>query len=149
MCIFLLSETVLPPDKALAVYVQAPASSWEYRGAVFVGCPSANLPLLWPKPGQIPFTVEQGQQPIPAAQIGVSVEDISTLPSLNVGTTKRIEELALKVGENLFNFMQSFCSLQGDKLIVPTNILDQWFKKFQDRAKKDPDYINRFFHFSS
>ena len=148
MCIFLVNETCLPPNKALAVYVQAPGSSFEFRGAVHVGCPSANLPLLWPAPGGAPnggplqLTVA-GAPPL-TAQIGVSVEDLAAVPMLNVGSQKRVEELALKVGENLFNFMQSFCSVQGDKLIVPTNILDIWFKKFQSRAQKDPDYINRF-----
>ena len=149
MCIFLLNATSLPPDKALAVYVQAPGSSFEFRGAVHVGCPSASLPLLWPSPGSAggntgPALITASGNPPFTAQIGVSVEDLATLPMLNVGSQKRVETLALKVGENLFNFMQSFCSVQGDKLIVPTYILDLWFQKFQNRAQKDPDYINRF-----
>jgi hypothetical protein len=79
-----------------------------------------------------------------SAQIGVSIEDLLTLPMLNVGQQKRIEELALKVGKNLFNFMQSFCTVEGDKLLIPMDILNRWFKKFQDKAKRDPDYLTHF-----
>jgi hypothetical protein len=146
MCIFLLNELALPAGKALAVYVQSPGSQYEYRGAVHSACPSAVFPLLWPTTvannGQMLLT-GVGTPPL-SAQIGVSIEDLLTLPMLNVGQQKRIEELALKVGENLFNFMQSFCTVEGDKLLIPMDILNRWFKKFQDKAKRDPDYLNRF-----
>jgi len=49
-----------------------------------------------------------------------------------------------QVGQNLFNYMQSFCSVQGNTLIVPANILDQWFTKLQEKAKVDPECLNRF-----
>ncbi len=145
MCIFLLNEMALPLGKALAVYVQSPGSQYEYRGAVHSACPSAVFPLLWPganSNGQMLLT-GVGTPPL-SAQIGVSVEDLVTLPVLNVGQQKRVEELAMKVGENLFNFMQSFCTVEGDKLLIPMDILNQWFKKFQEKAKRDPDYLNRF-----
>ncbi|GJN08522.1 hypothetical protein PR202_ga26455 [Eleusine coracana subsp. coracana] len=57
---------------------------------------------------------------------------------------QRAERVALRVGENLFNFMQSFCGADGGKLVVPTDILDRWFRKFQERAKKDPSYLKSF-----
>ncbi|KAG5547645.1 hypothetical protein RHGRI_013366 [Rhododendron griersonianum] len=60
-----------------------------------------------------------------SAKIGVSVEDLNTLPALDVAPEKRIGHLALKVGENLFNFMQSFCGVDGSKLVVPMDILDR------------------------
>ena len=74
------------------------------------------------------------------AKIGVSIEDLSAIPALNVGH----QQLALKVGENLFNFMQSFCTTDSNKLVVPNDILDRWFKKFQERAKRDPEYLKSF-----
>jgi hypothetical protein len=40
--------------------------------------------------------------------------------------------------------MQSFCGVDGSKLIVPMDILDRWFKKFQERAKRDPEYLKGF-----
>ncbi|KAG6469184.1 hypothetical protein ZIOFF_073888 [Zingiber officinale] len=79
------------------------------------------------------------------AKIGVSVEDLASLPPVaDAGAEKKAERLALRVGENLFNFMQSFCGIDGSWLIVPMDILDRWFKKFQERARKDPSYLKGF-----
>ncbi|KAG9457682.1 hypothetical protein H6P81_002190 [Aristolochia fimbriata] len=143
MCIFLLNGLSLPPDKALAIYVQSPGSPFVYCGAVHVSRPSAVLNLNWPSPGgQMQLTAADA--PPLSAKIGVSVEDLISLPSLDVTAQRKIEHLALKVGENLFNFMQSFCGVDGSRLVVPMDILDRWFKKFQDRAKKDPDYLKGF-----
>lgn len=142
MCIFLLNGFQLPADKALAVYIQSPGSAFFFCGAVTVARPSAVLALPWPEPGgQLQLTADS----VPlSAKIGVSVEDLATLPSLDVTAEKRIERLAMKVGENLFNFMQSFCGVDGSKLVVPMDILDRWFKKFQERAKRDPEYLKGF-----
>lgn len=143
VCIFLLNNFTLPPDKALAVYIQSPGSPFLYCGAVTLARPSAVLSLPWPEPGgQLQLTAPDAA-PL-SAKIGVSVEDLATLPSLDVAAEKKIERLALKVGENLFNFMQSFCGVDGSKLVVPMDILDRWFKKFQERAKRDPEYLKGF-----
>ncbi|XP_058744783.1 protein OPI10 homolog [Vicia villosa] len=145
ICIFLLNSFTLPPDKALAVYVQSPGSPFVFCGAVTIARPSAVLSLSWPEPGSgsvLPQLTADAQQL--SAKIGVSVEDLATLPSLDVAGEKRIERLAMKVGENLFNFMQSFCGVDGSKLIVPMDILDRWFKKFQEKAKRDPEYLKGF-----
>lgn len=143
ICIFLLNSFTLPADKALAVYIQSPGSPFLFCGAVTLARPSAVLSLPWPEPG--------GQNQLTAsdsttlsAKIGVSVEDLASLPSLDVAAERRIERLAMKVGENLFNFMQSFCGVDGSKLVVPMDILDRWFKKFQERAKRDPEYLKGF-----
>ncbi|OIW02635.1 hypothetical protein TanjilG_24086 [Lupinus angustifolius] len=147
ICIFLLNSFTLPPDKALAVYIQSPGSPFVFVGAVTVARPSAVLSLPWPDPGcsdgsgQLQLTADAQ---LLTAKIGVSVEDLASLPSLDVAAEKRIERLAMKVGENLFNFMQSFCGVDGSKLIVPMDILDRWFKKFQERAKRDPEYLKGF-----
>lgn len=83
--------------------------------------PTSDCQLQLTAPDVVPHT----------AKIGVSVEDLSTLASLDVAAERRIEHLAMKVGESLFNFMQSFCGVDGSKLVVPIDILDRWFKKFQ------------------
>ena len=148
LCIFLLNNFTLPPDKALAVYVQSPGSPFVFCGAITLTRPSAVLTLAWPEPGgdaaNMPLQIASADAAPISAKIGVSVEDLASLPSLDVMAEKRIERLALKVGENLFNFMQSFCGVDGSKLVVPMDILDRWFKKFQDRAKRDPEYLKGF-----
>jgi hypothetical protein len=40
--------------------------------------------------------------------------------------------------------MQSFCGADGGKLVVPMDILDRWFCKFQERAKKYLAYLKGF-----
>ncbi|CAI0548283.1 unnamed protein product [Linum tenue] len=143
VCVFLLNNFTLPPDKALAVYVQSPGSAFQYCGAVTIARPSAVLSLNWPEPGgQLQLTAADAA-PL-TAKIGVSVVDLASLTSLDVAAEKRIERLAMRVGENLFNYMQSFCGVDGSKLIVPMDILDRWFKKFQERAKRDPEYLKGF-----
>ncbi|XP_023526567.1 protein OPI10 homolog isoform X2 [Cucurbita pepo subsp. pepo] len=143
MCIFLLNNFTLPPDKALAVYIQSPGSHFLFCGAVTLARPSAVLTLPWPEPSGQMQLMPADSAPV-SAKIGVSVEDLASLQSLDVTAEKRIERLALKVGENLFNFMQSFCGVDGSKLVVPMDILDRWFKKFQEKAKRDPEYLKGF-----
>ncbi|KAJ4840894.1 hypothetical protein Tsubulata_010398 [Turnera subulata] len=143
ICIFLLNNFTLPPDKALAVYIQSPGSPFQYCGAVTIARPSAVLTLNWPEPGgQLQLTAANAAPA--SAKIGVSVEDLASLPSLDVVKEQGVERVAMRVGENLFNYMQSFCGVDGSRLIVPTDILDRWFKKFQERAKRDPEFLKSF-----
>ncbi|GAV58453.1 DUF775 domain-containing protein [Cephalotus follicularis] len=143
ICIFLLNSFTLPPDKALAVYIQSPGSHFVFCGAVTLSRPSALLSLTWPDPGGQMQLTAADSAPL-SAKIGVSVDDLASLPSLDVAAEKRIERLAMKVGENLFNFMQSFCGVDGSRLVVPMDILDRWFKKFQEKAKRDPQFLKDF-----
>ncbi|KAL0731056.1 hypothetical protein Bca4012_027150 [Brassica carinata] len=145
MCIFLLNNFTLPPDKALAVYVQSPGSAFTFCGAVTLSRPSAVLSLQWPEAGSAAqMQLTAGDSAPLSAKIGISVEDAAALPSLDVAAERKIERLAMRVGENLFNFMQSFCGVDGSKLVVPMDILDRWFKKFQERAKRDPGRLKIF-----
>jgi hypothetical protein len=117
--VFLLppAAAALPPGKAVAVYYQAAANRpFAFLGALGPTRPSATFRLP-----------EAGDEPEPPAP-----------------EEQRAERVALRVGENLFNFMQSFCAADGGKLIVPTDIMDRWFRKFQERAKKDPSYLKSF-----
>eukprot|EP01018_Ginkgo_biloba_P026034 Gb_07045 [translate_table: standard] len=143
ICVFLLREMVFPPGKALAVFTQSPGSQFQYCGAVHTGCPSAVLSLLWPSAGGHMQLMAPNSAPL-TAKIGICVEDLVCLPSLNMGEQKRAEELATKLGENLFNFMQSFCSVEMNKLVVPMDILDKWFKRLQERSKRDPACLKGF-----
>nr|XP_043629513.1 protein Hikeshi [Erigeron canadensis] len=148
VCIFLLNNFTLPPDKALAVYIQSPGSPFVFVGAVTLTRPSAVLSLQWPDAAAVDGggggLLTSPDAPPLSAKIGVSVEDLAALPSLDVSAEKKIQRMAMKVGENLFNFMQSFCGVDGSKLVVPMDILDRWFKKFQDRSKRDPEYLKGF-----
>lgn len=56
------------------------------------------------------------------------------------------EDFCRRVGMDLFNFMQSFggvSSVGPDKLLVPANVLDQWFNRISNRLRRDPDFLTR------
>lgn len=142
ICLFLLNEFSIPPEKALALHVQSPGSHFQYCGAVYKACPSAVLSLLWPNPGGQMQLTAPGTRSL-SGKVGLAVEDVLSLPAFNVGQQRQIEALAMRVGENFFTFMQSFCSLGADKLIVPLDILNRWFKKFQEKIRRDSDYLNK------
>ncbi|KAL8128604.1 hypothetical protein V2J09_017759 [Rumex salicifolius] len=76
LCIFLLNGLTLPVDKALAVYIQSPGSSFLYSGAVTISRPSTVLTLPWPDPAadstSPPQLTATGAPPL-SAKIGVSV----------------------------------------------------------------------------
>ncbi|XP_024387247.1 protein OPI10 homolog [Physcomitrium patens] len=142
ICIYLFHEESIPPDKAVAVYVQSPGSSFQFRGGVTRACPSSVLSLLWPTTSSQMNLIGSTSRPV-TAKIGVSIEDAATLPALNVGRHRQLEQVALNVGRNLFNFMQSFCHVQDNHLGVPRGIFEQWYKKFVERSQRDPEYVNR------
>ncbi|KAG6532124.1 hypothetical protein ZIOFF_005962 [Zingiber officinale] len=151
LCVFLLLAVAssFPPSKALAVYFQPPGHPFLFCGAVHPARPSALLSLPWPDPSEEPPIPDPNPNPLQlalaSAKIGVSVEGLASLPPVAyTSAEKKAERLALRVGENLFNFMQSFCGIDGSRLVVPMDILDRWFKKFQERARKDPNYLKDF-----
>ena len=122
----------------MALYVQSPGSHFQYCGAVCQTYPSAVLPLLWPNAdGQIRQLAPPDSAPL-TAKIGLAVEDLVTLPSLDVKKQRQLELLALKVGENLLGFLQ-LPSL-GDKLIKnPLDVFNKWLKKFEEKLYKDSE----------
>ena len=72
------------------------------------------------------------------------LETISNLDMVNTGVEDRLA-FAHKIALDLFQFMTSFSS--GDPssnnncLIVPTNIFDKWFSRFEAKYKIDPNFM--------
>lgn len=31
----------------------------------------------------------------------------------------------------------------GDQLVLPSNVLERWFKRFEDKFRRDPDFLVR------
>ena len=47
---------------------------------------------------------------------------------------------------DLFRYMESFqaaTQINSEQMIVPMNILDRWFNKFQNKFRRDPDFLTR------
>lgn len=53
------------------------------------------------------------------------------------------EDFAKRVAFNLFRYIESFGGTQGDQIAVPASVLDQWFTRFQEKSRRDPDFLAR------
>ncbi len=53
------------------------------------------------------------------------------------------------VAQNLYNFMNSYSSdlstinpyNSSNYMVVPQDFLDKWFKKFEEKFRRDPNFI--------
>ena len=43
------------------------------------------------------------------------------------------------------SYMESFNAgtAGGDQLVLPSNVLERWFTRFEDRFRRDPDFLVR------
>lgn len=112
-----------------------------FRGFISNDRPSETVPLMWPEPPGHGVAGSPGW-----AQIGVSVDpraEASAKEGVKLGAK---EDLCKRVGLDLFNFMQSFgdvSTVGPDKLLVPANVLDQWYNRISSRLRRDPDFLTR------
>ena len=56
------------------------------------------------------------------------------------------ETFAKRVATDLFRYMESFqaaTAISAEHMVVPMNVLDRWFIKFQDKFRRDPDFLTR------
>jgi len=106
-----------------------------------------------------------GQQPPPIVTVnfGISVEPIDVVKNLsndNSNTSSNIHNnsfgqntqssndkrplVAQKIAKDLYNFMLSFDTggARGNQsMTVPANIFDRWWKRFEAKLKRDPNFF--------
>ena len=79
-----------------------------------------------------------------AHYVGVSAEPLNELLAKESAKMGAREDFAKRVAFNLFRFMESFSSkAAGDQLVVPGNVIDRWFTRFQEKFRRDPDFLAR------
>ncbi|CAD7696175.1 unnamed protein product [Ostreobium quekettii] len=136
--LFLAQPNVLEPHLALGLYVKAGSSDWLYRGFVSSAHPSEVMPLQWPG------IVASGLVGTSPAQIGVSVEPLNEVSLKEGSRIAAKEDFAKRVALNLYHFMSSFETQQaGNQVVVPANCFERWFTKFQEKFRRDPDFLTR------
>jgi Protein of unknown function (DUF775) len=74
---------------------------------------------------------------------GISLEPAAELAGKESAKMGAREDFAKRIAFNLFRFIESFGGTQGDNIVVPTNVLDHWFRRFQEKFQKDPDFLAR------
>lgn len=138
VCLFIPDANLLDASSALALYVQAGDSPWEYRGCVSNANPSEVFPLQWPR--------SPDGSLYPDATVGVSVENAADVAEKERMALGSKETFAKRVATDLFRYMESFqaaTAISAEHMVVPMNVLDRWFIKFQDKFKRDPDFLTR------
>ncbi|KAK9842081.1 hypothetical protein WJX81_007612 [Elliptochloris bilobata] len=133
-----LTQPLPDAASALGVYVSVGGVEWHFRGYVANSHPSEVMPLQWPEPEQC-----RRLAPGPGVfQLGVSVEPLAEVAVKEGSKLVGRQEYAKRVALDLYRFMESFnVGVAGDRLVLPTNVLEQWFVKFDQKFKRDPDFL--------
>jgi hypothetical protein len=57
------------------------------------------------------------------------------------------KNVAKKIATDLFNFLQSFGdtgtggNVKNGWMMVPVNVFDRWFKRFEGKIERDPNFF--------
>lgn len=155
---FLLPNVPLPPDHGVMCYWQMEAAAtsllasqcpqqatvttgFELLGAITPNQPSVVFHTGWSEHEQA-IEVSSRNTPV-TITIGVSLEPLSNIQ--NMGALRADSRLfvAQKVAADLFKFMGSFDTgaAGGNQMVVPKNIFDRWFQRFENRFRRDPNFF--------
>ena len=164
LVVFLLPDTVLPPDHAAAVYIQlTPTSEFKLLGALTGAKPSAiyrtrNVggvagfgevvdedAMMDSDTSGVDITL--GISVEPAMQVEEALAALKT-PRTGLEIVKRARTtagspvptkvLASRIIANAFNFLASFGSET-----IPLRSFQEWWKKFERKIDADPTFLER------
>jgi protein Hikeshi len=156
------AASVLPPNTGLMIYWQlqilnsTPSSSgFELLGTLIPQTrPSQIFRTGWAEHDQFLTTLAPNQ---PAQiVIGISIEPLASVQ--NVEETHTISQqfrqqqvitttavMAQKIGQDLFNYMRSFdtsgATTASQTIVVPANIFDRWWQRFERKLQRDPNFF--------
>lgn len=144
LVLFFLPSAAIPPQHGVLCYWQVQlqggqSTGFEILGALTADHPSGVFPTGWSEHEQVSAILENVQ-----ITVGLSLEPLSNIQ--NIGLNTKVNEnkliVAQKVALDLFRFMQSFDkqSTTGH-MVVPTNIFDRWFQRFENRFRRDPNFF--------
>lgn len=154
--LFLLPTIPLPPDHGILCFWQIsailsptpgigpPSTGFELLGALSPARPSAVFPTKWSEHEQV-LELCSTDQPL-IVTIGVSLEPLSNIQ--NIGAIDPHQGrlfVAQRIASDLFKFMQSFDTgaAGASQMVVPNNIFDRWFHRFENRFRRDPNFFLR------
>ncbi|KAH0545571.1 hypothetical protein FGG08_000402 [Glutinoglossum americanum] len=163
--VFLLPDTVLPPNTAAAVYIQlSNESGFRLLGAISNEKPSAifriNNPVaatLSPdEDAMVDESIPTPASPTGASDItlGISIESALEV-SQQLDSFKAIQGqtlvvrplstkvLAQRIIRNAFNFLASFADGSGGNEVIPLRSFQDWWAKFEKKIELDPGFLER------
>jgi hypothetical protein len=148
-------STPLPANVGLLIYWQlayqnGEQSGFELLGALTSDRPSEVFRTGWSEHDQF-LAIPPSQQQNLRITIGVSMEPIESVQNLMSSKTtnhSRRPLVAQKIAQDLYNFMQSFDTGDGggggnnhQQMVVPNNIFERWWKRFEAKSKRDPNFF--------
>jgi len=133
-------KPTLPAGTSIGVYYSGPPfSDWQYMGMLSVEHPSFIFRAPWA--GLLPPTVT-------TLQLGVALEPTISLLNLEQANEQKQHYQAIDstkgIAQDLMLYMTSYAqstgkfSNMGDVLVIPSNCVDKWFEKFQQKHKNQP-----------
>lgn len=134
--VFFLTDPLPEGHGAIMHFAVAPYTNWEMLGAVGPGKPSGVF--------RTGFTLRQDMVSQAAVQIGISIEELTTLDNLSIATIGVEDRLSVasKVAQDLWNYMSSFAdSSKPGYMLVPNKAFDEWMMRFERKSKVDPNFF--------
>jgi len=163
------ASNAMPPNSGLLVYWQVEVSSGGQSGFELLGSlvPSEKQSVIfrtgWSEREEFIGLDRQQPPPVVRVNFGISVEPIEVVKNLtsdscnsnsanvpnrfgqnNASPTDKRPLVAQKIAKDLFNFMLSFDTggARGNQtMTVPANIFDRWWKRFEAKLKRDPNFF--------
>ena len=154
---FLLPNITLPPNTGALIYWSAagnheltPSSSFELLGALTPNRTSSIFRTGWSTNEPL-HQLLQSVCSNPNSHInitfGISIEPLDNVNNLQPVLQRNSNErksVAQKIALDLFNYLQSFDDTQQNRngwMNVPTNVFDRWFKRFEMKLGRDPNFF--------
>jgi protein Hikeshi len=151
------TTTPIPPDLGVLCYWQLTAVSsnptslnastgFELLGAITASQPSAVFQTGWSENEQLAELLSSQNSGMVTITIGLSLEPVSNIQNIGALNSK-VEQgklyVAQKIAADLFKFMQSFDTgtSGSNMMVVPNNVFDRWFRRFENRFRRDPNFF--------
>jgi hypothetical protein len=135
---------------------EPPSTGFELLGSLTPSRPSGVFTTGWSDHEQLLEVSSSGQAVY--VTIGVAFEPLGNIQNIqersgdnsnNNNMTNRRLFVAQKIAMDLFVFMKSFDTGEGggsgnnSNMVVPKNIFDRWFQRFEARFRRDPNFFLR------
>ena len=144
-----VQSQALPPNHGLLVYWQVSyrqeQSGFELLGSLTADRSSEIFRTGWSEHDQM---LAIGPNEPATVTIGISIEPLDSIQNLasstaNVQNQSRRPYVAQKIAQDLFNFMNSFDtgSSGSTQMVVPKNIFERWWTRFENKSKRDPNFF--------
>lgn len=170
---FLLPNIPLPANSGAMLYWSAApmdslgnpiqdasiSSGFELLGALTPSKSSIVCRTGWATHDQLQSIVEKAKNMQPQQAMspniagvlmtfGVSIEPLDNVRNLQIEEkgVSDFKGVAQKIATDLFNYLQSFDDVGNARsgwMTVPTNVFERWFKRFEGKLQRDPNFFMR------